>query len=156
MIKRIRKYFINRKAKRLLKDKNKIKTFEIINEIDTELRLSRIKDLEYNINPISTHDFKITTDCFINKTYIYILTRKSLFKMSKICDSSKNKFSGDNLILVTTEKNMKDVKCFSNFKIIEIDTLESLEIEFNLLSDVYIKDINYLDNKLQKIIKNEI
>ena len=153
MIKSIRKYFINRKAKKILDKKSDIKTFDLISEIDSTLRLSRITDLEYNVNPISTYDFKVTTDCFINKTYVYVLTNKSMFKMSKICENSSTKFANDKLVLITTEKNMQDVKCFSEFEIIEIDTLEDLHTNFNTLSDINIKDINYLDEKLQKILR---
>jgi len=155
MLKKIKKYFINRKAKRILSQKSEIKTTEIISEIDLLLRFSRIKDLEYNIKPISVYDFKATTDCFINKTYIYILTRKSMFKMSKIAETASYKFANDNLVLVTTEENMSEMKSFSNFNIIEVDTLENLDIEFNSYSNVKIKDINFLNDELLKIIKNE-
>jgi len=151
MIKFIKRYIVNRKQKQLLKLKETITTKSVISTVDSILRNSNKIDLEYNIKPFSVFDFKASTDYFINNTYIYILTEKSMFRMSKIASSLENKFFNDKFIIITTTSNLEEVKVFNKCKIIEFDTIESIfSSNYLFKNEIKIRDFDFLRKEIEK------
>ena len=142
----INKYLKDRKQEKLREKINSMTLFypDIISTLDAIFRGRMPKTLEYMVKNSGPYQFRVSKDCFINNTYVFVIVGYHIFELARMKEFMTTIFDNDKIIVVSNKVTslLKTITDQGNIEIIEVDTLEFIE-------DNKIKDLNYLINQLQ-------
>ena len=121
----INKYFRERKIEKRREKTQRTSLFapDIVSTLDAIFRGNMPKTMEYMVKNSGPYKFKVSKDCFINNTYVFVIVGYHMFELAKLKEFIPTIFSNDKIIVVSNKATclLSTISEQGNVEIIEVE-----------------------------------